>query len=200
MSGASGSSNDPRRVGSFDLDRVANGDAQATADALQFLRDALNAQARLKPSGQWYDVPFNAADYTAKDAVNVAAGTWTVIAANVVTFEWRRFPPDTIAVHFVIVNTSTSAGGAKLKLCLKIPAGFKVYPGMQYVGVALADNAAGAFVGAVALVNGAVGAGTIPDQIAIELLPIVTNWANGSAAATSVSGFIMFRVANPANN
>ena len=66
------------------------------------------------PQGVWTAVPFNAADFTA------AAGTWTVIAGDVITFRYTLVGKIMFVALYVRGNVSTTTG----ELRVKIPGGY----------------------------------------------------------------------------
>lgn len=90
----------------IDTDRIRNGDAAATADAIRVLRDAVNAEitARSQIVSNWKDIAYDASAFLA------SSGSLTVTADLVADFKYLKFGTMIVlAFHF---NRSTPGGVA----------------------------------------------------------------------------------------
>jgi len=79
------------------------------------LNGGIYERGRSVAMGEWSAVPFNAADFTA------SVGTWTVEAADIITFRYTLIGK-TMIVSLYIQTTAIS--GAPTELRIKIPAGY----------------------------------------------------------------------------
>lgn len=77
----------PNFLTPLDIDRIRMGDANATADGIRLLYEAINAEilARSQIVGPWKNVPYVATDFLA------AGGTWTVDEAKIADFKYLKF-------------------------------------------------------------------------------------------------------------
>jgi len=75
--------------------------------------------------GQWVDVPFDAANFTA------SSGTWTVTAGNQQVFRYAILNAKTAALAIVITASSVSASTVRIKITL--PAAIQGHASSYYL-------------------------------------------------------------------
>jgi len=137
---------------------------------------SITERNRSKPIGEWTAVPFNASDFIAE-----GGGTWTVQAADVITFAYSLVGK-IIIVAFEIQTTDTS--GTVSTLSIKIPGGF--VPARTTRNTITTNPAAGSNVGFVVA------------NATYNFLRCYANYAGGgwgaSTGGTHVWGQISFEV------
>ncbi len=140
----------------------------------------LRERSRTKALGEWIAPAFNAAIFTAQ------AGTWTVIAGNVLVFSYTLVGK-TMTLCFGLDST-TVAGGPSSYLQFTIPGGF--LPNIRTETTTRAFNNSGA-VAAVGTVEVFVGNAQL--RLRPSLIDSTVTWAN-AAALCSVFGQIEFEI------
>ncbi len=101
------------------------------ADEILF-PSGVKEHGRTVPMGEWIDVPYDAADFSAKSPM-----IWTVQAADVINFLYMVIGK-TLFVNMYVDFTSVG-GTLTNKLYLKIPGGYSAAHTLQYFGTAY-DN------------------------------------------------------------
>lgn len=179
----------------LNLDAVAAGDPIAMRDALSAISRtmqefAIDLAASLKRV-RWVPQPWSSSLYTAE-----GAGTWVVLDANQVEFDYVRLG-DILFMQIFLTATSTLAGGTFTSLYIQMPGGYRVQAGVQQHGWCVIGETDGAEEIGLVAVDGSEANGQPVDKIRIRRLPLGTDVSDGLTASLSIRAVIQFRIVPP---